>query len=426
MILNKQELTKVINTFLIKHPDNNQELLYKSVSKYFKRKVDLDLFKETLNAIRLGNATNDYVNLTSTSKNSKINDLKEFLINLKKPLNFRFAPAPHGAPTIGHFKIFFWNYYFSNNLKGRLILRFDDTNLKNSNLPVYYTLFKEMGLINNFSFYEYKASEANKDHFLFLKLAILKDIVYYCQCPKTIELKTKVCIDDNCKKSINLAELSYLLKKDGVFRFRDGDFAVFRKIHEEWTPTIAFQGPVDDYLVNIGVIIRGNDLESLEQRQKKVYKALFNRDYPICLYLGRTNLIDDLKILKTEKNKIMISKRHLGSEYNLTIPYFNAIFNKGVKPEYLQKLFFEGGFTKVNNNILLSRFTTKKAFKIIENLVEIENFNTEFIFINAANQSSKKVIKFMPENGCTYLINGEYYSFNKGVFYYSLYNHTKK
>ena len=43
----------------------------------------------------------------------------------------RFAPNPNGPMSFGHSRIALWNYFFTQKYKGKLILRFDDTDPKN-------------------------------------------------------------------------------------------------------------------------------------------------------------------------------------------------------------------------------------------------------------------------------------------------------
>ena len=214
----------------------------------------------------------------------------EHLKSLEKPV-LRFAPNPNGSPTLGHLKGLILLNYLKTETHGNLLLRFDDTDLNELYQDSYYEQFLDLAKNLNITFDQVYSTSERRTYYLkeIKRLWDLKKI-FFCFCDKNLSKyhqQTCACIElENLDFETTLASTTCMKFKSTVSL----PYVVYRKQKDTWTPTIALQGPIDDYYSGVNVVIRGRDLESLEVRQREIHQTLYSTPYPITYYWGRITL----------------------------------------------------------------------------------------------------------------------------------------
>lgn len=253
-------------------------------------------------------------------------------------IRVRIAPSPSGNLHVGTARTALFNFLFAKKNDAKFVLRIEDTDLERSN-PEYtqniYDSLKALGLnwdegpdVGG----EYGPYEQSKRFDIYPKYAQLlidKGFAYECYCTQEeLEAEKEFSIQNKLahkysQKCLNLSqEEKDKLKAEGreaVVRFNVpldkeivfddlvkgelkfnpdliGDFVIMKS---NGTPTYNFAVVVDDMLMKISHIIRGEDHISNTPKQILLYEAL-GADVPKFGHLGM--------ILAPDRSKL--SKRH--------------------------------------------------------------------------------------------------------------------
>ncbi len=252
-------------------------------------------------------------------------------------IRVRIAPSPSGNLHVGTARTALFNFLFAKKHNAKFVLRIEDTDLERSN-PEYtqniYDSLKALGLnwdegpdVGG----EYGPYEQSKRFDIYPKYAqilVEKGFAYECFCTQEeLEVEKELSIKNKqahkySRKCINLTqEEKEKLKSegrvpsirfkvpDGETKFVDlvkgelkfdndliGDFVIMKS---NGTPTYNFAVVVDDMLMKISHIIRGEDHISNTPKQIMIYEAL-GAEVPQFGHLGM--------ILAPDRSKL--SKRH--------------------------------------------------------------------------------------------------------------------
>ena len=260
----------------------------------------------------------------------------------------RFAPSPTGRMHVGNLRTALYTYLIAKHEDGDFILRIEDTDQERfveGALDIIYRTLKETGLVHDEGpdkdggVGPYVQSERNAQG-LYLKYAeqlIEQGDAYYCFCDKERleSLKSKVSDEDggteivvydkHClhlsKEEIeaNLAAgkphvIRFNMPTEGTTTFHDeiyGDITVPNEelddlilIKSDGYPTYNFANVVDDHLMGITHVVRGNEYLSSAPKYNKIYEA-FGWDVPIYVHCP----------LITDENHKKLSKRCGHSSY---------------------------------------------------------------------------------------------------------------
>jgi len=226
----------------------------------------------------------------------------------------RFAPSPTGALHLGGGRTALFNWLFARHNKGKFILRIEDTDRERSTVDAVKAIFdglewlgldwdegpKEDGKFG--PYYQTERLEIYNEH----AEELLKDgKAYYCFCtPEELAKKRKEAqarkeaprYDGKCRK-LPSEEINKLKdqKVPYVVRFRIpaggitevvdmvrtkiefendvlDDFVIMKS---DGFPTYNFAAVVDDHLMEISHVIRGDDHLSNTPRQVLLYQAFF-------------------------------------------------------------------------------------------------------------------------------------------------------
>ena len=239
----------------------------------------------------------------------------------------RFAPSPTGPLHIGGVRTALFNWLFSRNNKGKFYLRIEDTDKERSKDEYKIQIIKSLQWIGiNYDDKEYIQSENLKKHKDIAEELLKKGFAYKCYCSED-ELKEQR--DKAKKKGIPFVynrkwrdpkNLEIPKNIEPVIRFKSKisgnsivndsvqgeinisnsiieDFVILRK---DGTPTYQLSAVVDDHLMNITHVIRGDDHKINTFKQKQIYEAM-NWKLPVFAHIPLIHSESGSKLSKRDK-----------------------------------------------------------------------------------------------------------------------------
>jgi len=298
----------------------------------------------------------------------------------------RFAPSPTGFLHIGGARTALFNYIYAKQNKGKIILRIEDTD-KERNKPEYadgiIEAFKWLGL----GFDETaKQSDNLAIHQKYLKKLLDSGHIYISK-EKVVEegQRTEVIRFKNPNKDIVFDDL---IKGEIKFNTTElGDFVIAKSMEE---PIFHFANVIDDIVMGITHVIRGEEHLSNTPRQILIWEAIGEKPRPV---YGHIPLI-----LSDTREKI--SKRKHGEM--VSVEYYKA---KGYLPEalinFLAFLGWNPGGTEEIFSLdrLIEKFDIHKVQKAgaIFNVEKLNWFNREYLLKLDGVKFDNLAKSFVPE-----------------------------
>lgn len=287
----------------------------------------------------------------------------------------RFAPSPTGRMHVGNLRTALYAYLIAKHENGDFMLRIEDTDqerfVEGATEIIYHTL-QETGLIHDEGPDKdkgcgpYVQSERHKAglYLEYAKKLIEKGEAYYCFCTqeRLESLKREVngemimTYDKHClhltKEEIeaNLAAgIPYVIRQnnpaEGKTTFHDeiyGDISVDNAelddmvlIKSDGYPTYNFANVVDDHLMGITHVVRGNEYLSSSPKYNRLYEA-FGWEVPIYVHCP---LITNEEHQKLSKRSGHSSYEDLIAQGFLTEAVVNYVALLGWSPEGTQEIF---------------------------------------------------------------------------------------
>ncbi|MDU6263164.1 MAG: glutamate--tRNA ligase [Anaerocolumna aminovalerica] len=238
----------------------------------------------------------------------------------------RYAPSPTGRMHVGNLRTALYEYLIAKHEGGDFILRIEDTDqerLVEGATEIIYRTLEKTGLIHDEGPDKdggcgpYVQSERQKEG-IYLKYAkelVEKGEAYYCFCTKERleSLKSVVSEEDDKeiikydKHCLNLSKeeveanlaagMPYVIRQnnptEGTTTFHDaiyGDITVDNEelddmilIKSDGFPTYNFANVVDDHLMSITHVVRGNEYLSSSPKYTRLYQA-FGWEEPIYVH----------------------------------------------------------------------------------------------------------------------------------------------
>ncbi|MGD9605773.1 MAG: glutamate--tRNA ligase, partial [Bacilli bacterium] len=264
----------------------------------------------------------------------------------KNYVRTRFAPSPTGFMHVGNLRSALYGFLFARQNSGSFILRIEDTDLERfvpGAVDVIYNTLKQAGITFDEGPNEggncgpYVQSERKQIYLDYAKKLIESKDAYYCFCTKERldTLKDEMGVaryDKHClhlsSEEVNLRLArgeKYVIRQNmpttGISSFEDLVFGHIEienseledhiLIKSDGMPTYNFANVVDDHLMGITHVIRGNEYLSSTPKYNLLYKA-FGWEIPQYMHLT--------PIMKDETRKL--SKRHGDAN-------FDDFINKG-------------------------------------------------------------------------------------------------
>ena len=259
---------------------------------------------------------------------------------MSKKVRTRFAPSPTGRMHVGNLRTALYAYLIAKHEGGDFLLRVEDTDQERfveGALDIIYRTMEKTGLIHDEGpdkdggYGPYVQSERNASG-LYLKYAkqlVEQGDAYYCFCDKERleSLKTQVSeggveisvYDKHClslsKEEVeaNLAAgkpwvIRLNVPNEGETTFHDeiyGDITVDNSelddmilIKSDGFPTYNFANVIDDHLMEISHVVRGNEYLSSAPKYNRLYEA-FGWEVPVYVHCPLiTDGILDLRAVK--------------------------------------------------------------------------------------------------------------------------------
>lgn len=225
----------------------------------------------------------------------------------------RFAPSPTGRMHVGNLRTALYAYLIAKHAGGDFILRIEDTDQERfmeGALDIIYRTLKNAGLEHDegpdkdagAGPYIQSERQANGIYLDYAKQLIEKGEAYYCFCSKErleglkqeIAGKEIILYDKHClsmgKEEVEeklAAGLPYVIRQNnprtGTTTFADeiyGDITVDNAelddmilIKSDGYPTYNFANVVDDHLMGITHVVRGNEYLSSSPKYNRLYEA---------------------------------------------------------------------------------------------------------------------------------------------------------
>ncbi|NCC26136.1 MAG: glutamate--tRNA ligase [Deltaproteobacteria bacterium] len=235
----------------------------------------------------------------------------------------RFPPSPTGYLHIGGARTALFNYLFARANGGRFVLRIEDTDQQRSTPEMTQAILDGLDWLGlDFDEGPYFQSERNNIYNEHVDRLVAKGRAYYCECtPEEIEaMRAKARVegrkpkyDGRCRER-GLGPgpgrvVRFKMPLDGTTVFNDlikGPIAVDNRELDDFVIRRADGSPiyqmavvVDDALMGVTHVIRGDDHQNNTPKQLRLFEAL---EYPIPAF-GHVPMI-----LGPDKKKM--SKRH--------------------------------------------------------------------------------------------------------------------
>lgn len=289
-------------------------------------------------------------------------------------LRTRFAPSPTGRMHVGNLRTALYAYLITKHENGDFILRIEDTDQERyveGAVDIIYRTMEKTGLIHDEGpdkdkgYGPYVQSDRQKSgiYLEYAKKLVEKGEAYYCFCDKErlatlnrveggkeINVYDKHCLSLSKEEvEANLAKgMPYVIRQNnpntGTTTFHDeiyGDITVDNSelddmilIKSDGFPTYNFANVVDDHLMKITHVVRGNEYLSSSPKYNRLYEA-FGWEVPVYVHCP----------LITDENHTKLSKRCGHSSYEdlidqgfLTEAVVNFVALLGWSPENNQEI----------------------------------------------------------------------------------------
>ena len=238
----------------------------------------------------------------------------------------RFAPSPTGPLHIGGVRTALFNWLFSKNKNGKFYLRIEDTDKERSKEEYKIQIINSLKWIGiEHDGNEYIQSEKIKDHIKVAKDLLQNGKAYNCYCsveeideqkkrakqkklPYIYNRKCRDLENNKIPKGINPV-VRFKTKIDGKSLLDDlvqgkveidnntiEDFIILRK---DGSPTYNLSASVDDHLMQMTHIIRGDDHKINTFKQMQIYEAM-KWNLPFFAHIPLIHTIDGKKLSKRD------------------------------------------------------------------------------------------------------------------------------
>ena len=287
----------------------------------------------------------------------------------------RFAPSPTGRMHVGNLRTALYAYLIAKHENGSFMLRIEDTDQErfvDEALGIIYRTLEKTGLIHDEGpdkdggYGPYAQSERNAQgiYLKYAKQLIEQGDAYYCFCTrerleslkasvgeKKIAVYDKHCLHlskEEVQAKLEAGEpyvIRFNMPTEGTTTFHDdiyGDITVPNNelddlilIKSDGFPTYNFANVVDDHLMGITHVVRGNEYLSSSPKYNRIYEA-FGWEIPTYVHCP---LITNEEHQKLSKRSGHSSYEDLLEQGFLTEAIVNYVALLGWCPQDNQEIF---------------------------------------------------------------------------------------
>ncbi|MEN8153405.1 MAG: glutamate--tRNA ligase [Acidobacteriota bacterium] len=343
----------------------------------------------------------------------------------------RFAPSPTGFIHVGNARTAVFNYLYSKKNNGKFILRIEDTDLERSKKEYEDNLIKDLewlglewdeGPVKGGDTGPYRQSERNVYYDKYKEQLIESGKAYYCFCSveelekEKTEAKAKgenIIYSGKCRdldpeeskkrvKNGEKASVRFRAPKGKTISFNDlvrddvsfesdliGDMIIVRS---NGIPAYNFAVVIDDFLMKIDMVIRGEDHLSNTFKQVLLFNAL-DFQTPGFAHLSMVMGEDSTKLSKRHGSVSISEFRKNGY---LPEALFNYLSLLGWSPGDNREIFLK--------KELVSAFNIKKVSKssAIFDYQKLKWINREHIRKMSKKELGLLVAPFLEEKGISF------------------------
>ena len=263
-----------------------------------------------------------------------------------KKVRTRFAPSPTGRMHVGNLRTALYAYLIAKHEGGDFMLRIEDTDQERyveGALDIIYRTLEKTGLVHDegpdkdggVGPYVQSERQASGIYMKYAKQLIEQGDAYYCFCDKERLESLKTSVSEDGTQIVNYDKHCLHLSKEeieanlaagkpyvvrinmpteGTTTFHDeiyGDITVPNAelddmilIKSDGYPTYNFANVIDDHLMNITHVVRGNEYLSSAPKYNRLYEP-FGWEVPVYVHCP----------LITDENHKKLSKRCGHSSY---------------------------------------------------------------------------------------------------------------
>ncbi|MDP9241170.1 MAG: glutamate--tRNA ligase, partial [Actinomycetota bacterium] len=228
---------------------------------------------------------------------------------MSSPVRVRFCPSPTGNPHVGLIRTALFNWAFARHNDGTFVLRIEDTDAARDTEESYAALLDMLRWLGldwdegpevGGPYPPYRQSERKSVYEDVIVRLVTGGYAYDCYCtPEEIAERNKAAGRppgyDNYCRSLSIEEITRFSRhrRPSVLRFRMPDRTItwhdlvrgevsigpehvpdFVIVRSNGQPLYTLVNPVDDALMQITHVLRGEDLLSSTPRQIALYEAL--------------------------------------------------------------------------------------------------------------------------------------------------------
>ena len=326
----------------------------------------------------------------------------------------RFAPSPTGKLHIGGARTALFNFLYSKNQKGKFLLRIEDTDKERSKKEFQSQIVSSLKWLGiDFDDQEIYQSNNILKHMDVANELLKKKHAYKCYClPEELEqerVKAKVkgvnyIYSGKCRNLTKEKEAPYVIRlkveKNKKITLYDGvqgnveidtntieDFIILRSDN---TPTYNLSASVDDKLMNISHVIRGDDHKINAVKQIILFQFM-GWKIPKYFHIPLIHTIDGKKLSKRENASTTDDYKKIGI---LPIAMRNYLLRLGWS--YKDKEIFSNEESiKFFNLKNIGKSPSKLDFERIKSLNEyyIKNLNEKELFENFKEYTDEYKLK---------------------------------
>jgi nondiscriminating glutamyl-tRNA synthetase len=227
----------------------------------------------------------------------------------------RFPPSPTGELHIGGARTAFFNYLFARKNQGQFVLRVEDTDTARNQEEFVKSQYEDLcwlgikpdeSIFQGGKFEPYRQSQRLEIYRKYVGQLLQEKKAYYCFCsPQELEQEREKYIQENKRSNyqysrkclrLNDKKISVLLQKKipyvlrlkipnqknysfadlvrGEINFQGKDIEDFILLRQNGVPNYNFACVIDDYLMKISHVLRGEEHLSNTSKQLVLYEAL--------------------------------------------------------------------------------------------------------------------------------------------------------
>lgn len=311
---------------------------------------------------------------------------------MSKDIRVRYAPSPTGHLHIGNARTALFNYLFARSQGGKFIIRIEDTDKKRNIEGGEESQLKYLQWLGidwdesvdkDGGFGPYRQSERNDIYETYYKELLENGHAYKCYCTEeelkaeqeaqkekgetpTYSGKCRHLTPEEREKLVaegRQPSIRFMVPKGKVFTFDDmvkgnvsfesdgiGDHVIVKK---DGTPTYNYAVTVDDHLMQISHVLRGDDHITNTPKQLMIYEAL-GWEAPV---FGHMTLIVNesrKKLSKRDESIIQFIEQYEELGY-LPEALFNFIALLGWSPSGEEEIFTQNEFINIFDANRLSK-----------------------------------------------------------------------